>query len=233
MGTLQKLRNLSKGLRELVITYMPGEPGYNLRRTFWRKRLRHLGKNVRIDPGAYFENPEYISIDDNSWVDRGAMILAGPERLGRPRRNFANDAYQGEPGYVTIGKSVHIGPNSLILGAGGVQVEDRVGFAAGVRMYSISNTGASDEDPSNQNYECSPRADPAWQYMYVGPIVIGEGTGVAANVIALPGACVGPRSIILINTVVNGKFPENSIIAGIPYGKRLGPRFKEPGAKAS
>ncbi len=231
MGTIQKLTNSARGLRELVITYMPGEAGYNLRRKFWRKRLKFLGKNVRIDPGAYFENPEYISLDDNAWVDRGVMILAGPETQGRPSVQFPNPNYEGEPGYVTVGKSVHLGPYSLILGAGGVQIGDLVGFAAGVRIYSITNTAGSDADPSNTNYLVTPRGDPKWQHMYVGPITIGENTGLAANAVVLPGVHIPRRSAVLLNTLVKDSFPENSIIAGQPFGKVLGPRFRPPKPK--
>ena len=61
----------------MLITYLPGSVGYYLRFKYWRKQLKFVGEKVRIDTGVYFQNPEFIEIDDNCWIDKNVIILAG------------------------------------------------------------------------------------------------------------------------------------------------------------
>ena len=73
------------------VSGLPGQLGLFLRRRYWANRLRSLGENVRIDPGVYIQNPKFVSIGDNTWIDRGVIILAGPDNSERPRGNYLVD----------------------------------------------------------------------------------------------------------------------------------------------
>ena len=59
---------------------MPGAVGDRLRRAYYRRRLLHLGKDVRIDVGVQIVHPEHVSIGDRVWIDKYAVLLAGPPR---------------------------------------------------------------------------------------------------------------------------------------------------------
>ncbi len=48
---------------KMFISYLPGAIGFKLRYRFWKNRLKFLGKNVKIDVGVYFQNPQFISIE--------------------------------------------------------------------------------------------------------------------------------------------------------------------------
>ena len=93
---------------KMFISYLPGPIGFKLRYRFWKNHLKFLGKNVKIDVGVYFQNPQFISIDDNCWIDRNVAILAGLDNSNREKIIRKNDKYPGLSGEVFIGKNVHI-----------------------------------------------------------------------------------------------------------------------------
>ena len=222
---LKILANLPADIWHMLISHFPGAVGYRLRRWFWKGRLKYLGQNVMIDCGVYFQNPEFISIDDLSWIDRGVIILAGPDRSTRPRRSLQNADFPLTEGEVHVGKHTHIAPNCIISGIAGVYISDGCGLNAGVKMYSFSNHYRSDEAPSDQSFNFASRDMGDRQFMIHGPIFLGRNVGVALHAVILPGVSIGDNSFVAINSVVNSSFAENSFVAGSP-AKRLRDRFK-------
>jgi acetyltransferase-like isoleucine patch superfamily enzyme len=188
--------------------------------------LRHLGKDVLIDRNVYFQNPQYISIDDNSWIDQGVMILAGPDSSGRPRRYVENPDFPAEPGTVHIGRSVHLAPYCIISGIGGVYISDECGISSGTKVYSFSNHPRSDEYPSDRSFHFGPLVAHERQFMMEGPVFLGENVGIALSAIILPGVSIGPHSFVAIQSVVTGSFAANSVIAGNP-AERVRARYRD------
>jgi acetyltransferase-like isoleucine patch superfamily enzyme len=210
---------------QLFVSYLPGAIGFKLRYRFWRKRLKFLGKNVKIDIGVYFQNPRFISLDDNCWVDRGVMILAGADKSNRARRLVANNNFPLEKGMVYIGKHLHIGSYSIISGIGGVYISDKCTFSPSVKVYSFSHHFRSDEFPSVRKFGFGSLIEQEKQYMIEGPIFLDKNVGVALNAIILPGVSIAKDSFVAINSVVMTSFEENSLIAGNP-ARRVKERFK-------
>ena len=223
---LRKLGTLPTDIWQALISNLPGPVGYRLRRRFWRKRLKEMGKDVRIDCGAYFQNPQFISIDDNVWIDRGVIILAGRDKSTRPRRILENATFPLEEGAVHIGKNVHIAAQCIISGIGGTYISDNCSLASGVKLYSFSNHYRSDEFPSDREIKFAILVDHDQQYMIQGPVFLGENVGVAVNVVILPGVTVKRESFVCINSVVTESFEPNSLISGNP-AKRIKARFQE------
>ena len=222
---LKILVRLPADIWQALISNFPGPVGFGLRHWFWKDRLKHLGSNVLIDCGVYFQNPEYISIDDNSWIDRGVIILAGPDRSTRARRSIPNQDFPLADGEVHIGKNSHIAPNCLISGIAGVYLSDECNLASGTKVYSFSHHYRSDESPSDRTVVFGPRVSGDRQYMIHGPVFVGRNVGVAVQAVILPGVSIGDNSFVAINSVVHSSFGENSLVAGSP-ATRLRDRFK-------
>ncbi|MFH1538502.1 MAG: acyltransferase [bacterium] len=210
----------------MFVTYLPGRSGYKLRYRYWKKRLEYLGKNVRIEIGVHFQNPEYIEINDDSWIDRNVIIMAGPDNSKREKIVRKNDNYPGKPGHVYIGKNCHITNNSIISGvSAGIYMGNDGGIAAGGKIYSFSNHYRSKKEPSNEKFSLSAASSHDKQCMLEGPIFIGNNSPMAMNVVVLPGVTIPDNCFVAIGSVLTGgEFPENSIIAGNP-AKAIRPRF--------
>lgn len=223
---LRMVLNVPVDLLQMVFSDVPGPLGQRLRYWLWKRRLKFLGKGVIISEGVYFQNPQYISIDDNCWIDRGVMILAGPDRSARPRRLIPNREFQLERGHVHIGKRVHVGPFAIISGIGGVHISDDCGLASGFRAYSFTHHFRSDDNPSDRSVHFSPLVDHSSQYMIEGPIFLDANVGAALNVVILPGVSIGEDSFINIGSVVTTSIEPNSLISGYP-AKRIRERYKD------
>jgi acetyltransferase-like isoleucine patch superfamily enzyme len=225
---LRKLRVLlavPENFWQMLITYLPGPAGYKLRYRYWKRRLKHLGKDVKIESGVSFQKPGSIFIDDDCWIDKDVTILAGEDHTMRPRRLIPNERFPHERGTVHIGKYVHVAPYCIISGIGGVHISDACSLSSGAKIYSLSHHYRSDEWPSDRTILFSPRVQQKRQYLIEGPVFLGRNVGLALNAVLLPGVSIEEDSFVAINSVVRSSFEENSLIAGNP-AKRIGERFK-------
>jgi acetyltransferase-like isoleucine patch superfamily enzyme len=207
------------------ITYLPGPCGFSLRYRYWKRRLKKLGQNVKIDTNVYFQNPQFISIDDYSWIDKNVHLLAGPDKSQRSRKTIPNAHYKIDKGEVYIGKNIHIAPFCIISGIGGVYISDNCGFSANTKLYSFSHYYRNEQQPANREYYFSSSANLENQFMIEGPIFIAENVGTGANVTIMPGVSIGKDSFVTINSVVLRSFKENSLIGGNP-AHNMGKRFE-------
>ncbi|MFC1577583.1 acyltransferase [Thermodesulfobacteriota bacterium] len=212
---------------QILIGAWPGPLGFRLRYAFWKKRLKFLGNQVKIDIGVHFQNPQYISIDDKVWIDKGVIIIAGPDKSQRKRRLIQNSNFTLKRGEVHIGKSVHIGPYTIVSGIGGVYISDRSTLSANVKIYSFSHHYKSDENPSDKRIGFGSMIDNEMQFMIEGPVFLGRNVGVAITANILPGVSIRQDSFVKIGSVVNSSFEENSLIAGNP-AERIKERYKYP-----
>ena len=207
------LRNFPGDIWQLFISYLPGDIGFFLRSRYWKKRLKFLGDKVRIDVGIYFQNPQYISIDDGCWIDRNVIILAGPPREGRNTFEKHNPDFPLKIGEVYLGKNVHIAPNCVLSGIGGVYIGLHSGVAAGSAIYSFSNhyRNLNNREDPNQ-YSFAPYARDDQQFMVLGPVYIGDYCGIGLHTIILPGTTMKRGTWAASGTIVSGTFPEQMII---------------------
>jgi len=203
---------------EYFITYLPGNIGFILRRKFWAKRLKKMGNNVKIDVGVYFQNPEYIIINNNCWIDRNVIILAGIDNSDREKIILKNRNFKEEAGTVYIGENVHIGPFSILSGiSAGIHISDDCGISSGCKLYSFSHHYKSKKQPSEKNIHFGPMVSDDRQCLIEGAITLSRNTGLALNTIVLPGVHIPEDCFISINSVVHRrKFLANSLIAGNP-----------------
>lgn len=226
MGQLKLWLLFPVALYQMIVTFLPGHIGDVLRYRYWKRRLRHLGKGVRIEPGVLFQGPDYIELDDYCWIDRNVSILAGQDNSSREKIVKRNDTYRGPAGVVHIGKYVHISPSCILSGIdAGIFISDECGLSARCQLYAFSNHYRSARLPGDSTVHFGPLVSEDRQCIVKGPIVLGKNTGLALNCSVLPGVTIPENCFVTINSVVTGgHFHENSIISGNP-AKECGGRF--------
>jgi acetyltransferase-like isoleucine patch superfamily enzyme len=223
--SLRTILGLGDDVALALIAHLPGPAGRRLRYQYWTRHLGSLGRHVLIDEGVRLQNPAYIHLGDGCWIDKGAIILAGPDDSDRPRRLLANPHFTLPRGTVQIGRDVHVGPYTVLSGIAGLSIGDACGLAGGVRVYSFCNHYRSSEAPRDRSIAFSPMVEHCRQYMIEGPIAIGDNVGLAVGALVLPGVTLGRDSFVKAGSVVGTSFAENSLVGGDP-GQRLGSRFQ-------
>lgn len=208
------------------IQNLPGPTGMRLRYAFWKRRLKFLGTNVRIDPGVYFQNPEMISIGDGSWIDRGVIMLAGIDRSDR-RKRVLECRRSAPSGEIVIGRNVHVGPHCILSGIeAGISIGDDCTLSASVKMYAFTHHFRFDDAPDDFSCAFGSLVEVKRQSMIAGTIVLEGNVGVALNTIILPGVLIRGDSFVKVNSVLSAQeFAENSLICGSP-AKRVADRFR-------
>ena len=97
-----------------------------------------------------------------------------------------------------IGKGVYINSNCLVMGRGGITIEDGVQIAANVQL--ISNN----HDP----YDL--------QVLTCKPVLIKHDAWIGAGATILPGVCVGKHAVVGAGAVVTKDVPDYAVVGGNP-----------------
>lgn len=215
---MKRLRSVFESILELLVSNVPGPLGRVMRARFWRSRLKHLGKGVKIDVGVRILNPHCVSIGDNTWIDNYVVILGGAPKEGDgPILLKKNPEFQGNSGDVTIGNNVHVANFVVLQGHGGLRIGDNTGIASGSMLYSMSHHHSNLVDKADtKKYDFTPMVPRSDQSLIVSPVVIGTSSAVGLNSIILPGVTVADGGWIASGSVVSNSVPANSLAAGNP-----------------
>ncbi len=155
--------------------------------------FRHVGKNVRISSKASFYNPANISIGDNSRIDDFCIVSAGS-------------------GGISIGRYVHIGCHSYLLGQGAITLEDFSGVSGRVAVYS------SNDDYSG-SFLVGPTVPERYRNVSYGPVVLRKHAIVGAGSVILPNVEIGVGAVVGAMSLVKHDCSEFGVYAGIPVKK--------------
>ena len=212
-----KLAQVGYSLVEASIAGIPGGLGRRIRSVYYRRRLRHLGAGVVIDVGVRIENPEWVSIGDNTWIDSYAIILAGPPGGEARITRTPNPAYRHGEGEVVIGRNCHVANFVVLQGHGGLSVGDDTTVASGCKVYSMSHHYADPARPEDRTvYKFSSMAPPGEQSLVVSPVVIEASSALGLNSVVLPGAVLERGSWVGANATVTKRIPAGSLAVGSP-----------------
>ena len=211
---------------ESAIRNVGGFFGQELRYSYYSRKLKSCGKNVKIGEGVIIENPENIVVGDNVWIMPYTMITARPKNKNMENRMIKkkhNPRYNDSIGHLTIGNQVSIGAYNILQGYGGLRIEDKVTTSARVSVYSFSHYPVDERNPSvvtyanamiqNDNISC-----------IESPIVLEEGVWLGLGVTVF-GGTVGKLSFVASQSIVIDDIERNSCAKGNP-ARRYRSRFE-------
>jgi acetyltransferase-like isoleucine patch superfamily enzyme len=181
---------------ELLIRPIDGKLGRWIRYIYYRKRLGSCGKHVVIEPGVFFQNPAFIFLGNNLWIDRYAILVAGPfSPGGRKFAQKANPDYNGKAGELLISNGCHIAPFTLLQAHAGLYIGKNVTIASGAKVYTLSHHYKNVNDPTDtRRYSFSSMAPPEDQFLIAAPVVIEDDAAVGLNSVVLPGTTISKGS---------------------------------------
>lgn len=208
-----------KDLARLFIMYMPGPTGIALRRFYYGRAFNRCGKNLVIDIGVSISGAEFISVGNNVYIDKYCVIATGKKLTGKIERK-PNQDFNFTEGEIVIGDDIHIVQFCIIMGYGGVHIENNCVLSAYSKIYSLTNT-AYDVNDKSQIVSLMPYTQANF---LLSPVVLKFNVWLGLNTIVMPGVTVDKNSFSVSNSVLLDSFPENSYVAGQP-AKRIRERF--------
>ncbi|QFG23116.1 acyltransferase [Actinomadura sp. WMMB 499] len=159
------------------------------------RRFAYLGEGACIGfpVGALYGEP-WISIGDHTLVGTHVTISAG----------FVPGLDLGPDIVVKIGSSCSLGRGTHIVGHQSIEIGDDV--FTGPNVYI-----------TDQNHSYADLGVPIGrQWPENNPVVIGDGCWIGTGAVVLPGTRLGRNVAVAGGAVVRGKFPDHSVIGGVP-----------------
>jgi acetyltransferase-like isoleucine patch superfamily enzyme len=202
-------------LFESFIRNTSGLIGIKLRGWYYSRRFGRCGKNLRISEGVIIENPSYIYLGDNVWIDKYSILMAGKLNISQnylDKKDNKNFIYK--EGELHIANNVHIAPQCIIQAYGGIDIGDNFTASAGSKIYSLSNDTRKCKKGTQFHKNI---------YYILSPISIEENVWLGINSTVL-GGNIEKNTFISPNSIVWKNIRENSVVAGSP-AKKIKNRF--------
>ncbi len=159
-----------------------------------------VGKNVSIAKNCIIHGLENIFLGDSVRIDGFCTITAHSPRM-------------------VIGSFIHIGSNCVLLGGGGIVLNDFSGLSHGVKIFSGS------EDFSGKSLT-NPMIPDHFRKVVKGPVVLNKHVIVGASTVILPNVNVGEGTAIGAMSLVRKNLLPWSIYTGNP-AKRIASRSQD------
>lgn len=157
------------------------------------KRSLLIGSKVKL------HNYVYIDALSEQGVRLGEQVI-----LGHGTRIECTGSLQNIGKGITIGKRTTFGSDCFFGAAGGIEIGKDVIAGQYIRFHS-ENHKFSDQNTLIRE-----------QGVTHAGIKIGNNCWIGSGVVFLDGAELGDGCVAAANAVVNGKFPNNSVIGGVP-----------------
>lgn len=201
-------------LLEGLIRNIAGPFGKKIRFWYYRNKFKTCGQNCIIEEGVYITNPQLISLGNNVWIDKNAILIAGA--FNEKQRKYAEKGERKiQWGNLYIDDNCHIAPFTLIQAHGGVSIGKNVTIAAGAKVYSLSHHYRNINDKNDQKrYSFSSMANTDDQFLIVGNVLIGNNAAVGINSVILPGTSIPNGTWI---GTLTSPLPEHSLIENEVY----------------
>ncbi len=189
---------------------LPGGLGFFLRKKFYRRLFKSVGRGLIIGRNVVIRHPkkisigDFVTIDDNSIIDgRGAgedgFIIEDNVIINR------NCMILAKSGSIKLGKRTSLGANSVVVSMSGVDVGEAVLTAgncyisAGLYKFDDLDTPVMDQTAYSK-----------------GPVIIGKNSWFGTGVIILDGVNIGEGVVVGAASMVNKNLPDFTIAVGSP-----------------
>ena len=199
---------------ELAVSFgskIPGGIGILLRKYLYRKVLKNVGKGTLIGYGVSMRSPKSISIGRGTLVDDFCLFNA--KTTSRKGLEIGNNCViglrtfitTGYDGYVSIKDNVHVnGPDTHILGTGGVSIGENVLIGARVSIVSANHVFKR-RDILIKDQGTTAKG-----------IVIEDDVWLGTGVIVLDGVKIHKGAVVGAGAVVTENIPEYVVAVGVP-----------------
>ena len=201
------LGNLIKyELATMFLVPLPGAIGYLLRKWFYPRIFRRIGKDVNWGRNIALRHPGRIEIGDRAAIDDGCLLDASG--VGDKGLHIGNDVLvarstniQGKTSWIEIGDHCNIASHCQIISASGIRLGQWV--MVGGQCYI-----------GGGRYRIDDRSTPMMkQEVYSkGPVIIEDDVWIGAGVIVQDGVHIGRGSVIGAGAVVRENIPEYTVI---------------------
>lgn len=151
--------------------------------------FKSFGDSITIYPQAKFVNPGVIEIGDNTVIDDFTFLYGGNS--------------------MKLGRYLHIGSFSSVIGGGDFIMEDYSGFAVGVRI--ITGT-----DIDKGGFYCNGAMPLELRNCVRSFVHLEKGVFLGTNVIVHPGVTIGEGCIVGSNSLVTKDLEPWGIYIGSP-----------------
>ena len=189
---------------------MPGGLGYYLRKKFYAKLFKRIGRGCIIGRNVVIRHPQNIELGDNVTIDDNCVIDgrgAGDEGvvLGDNVLVNRNCLILAKTGPIRLGARSSLGSNSVIVSMAGIEFGEAVltaggcYFTAGAYRFDDVDTPIMDQAAFSK-----------------GPICIGEKAWIGTGALILDGITVGRGAIVGAGAVVTKPVPDGAIVVGNP-----------------
>ena len=189
---------------------MPGGAGFFLRKTFYPRLFKKVGKGLILGRNVVIRHPgniiigNNVTIDDNCLIDAKGACLDGFVIEDNVIIN-RNCMIQAKNGSIRIGHRTSLGSNSVVVSFDGVDIGEAVLTAGGIYISAgLYHFGEISKPVMDQGAYTK------------GPIRIGRGAWFGTQVSILDGVTIGDGAIIGAGAVVNKDIPANVIAFGVP-----------------
>jgi len=189
---------------------IPGGIGIYLRKIFYPRLFKKVGKGLIIGRNVVIRHPDKIELGDNITIDDNCIIDGRGAGSGRGvlEDNVLinrNCMVLAKAGPIRLGKRTSIGSNSVIVSMDGVDFGEAVLTAAGCYI----STGSYLFDDTS-------KAVMDHKVYTKGPVRIGDQAWLGTRVTVLDDVTIGKGAVIGAGSLVVKNIPENSIAFGVP-----------------
>lgn len=155
--------------------------------------LRSFGKNVKISRKCSIYSPESISVGNNVRIDDYCCLVGGEKGI-------------------KIGSNVHIAFFSIILGNGGVIIEDFAGMSSRCSIYSTT-------DDYSGSTLTNPTVPAKYKAVINGEVHLGKHVIIGTNTTILPNVYIGEGCAVGAHSLVIKSLDSWGIYVGVPVKK--------------
>lgn len=208
---------------------LPGALGLFLRRCFYPRLFKQVGKGVVFGRNLVIRNASKITLGERVIIDDDALLDArgaGEEGIVIRDEVIINRgvSIKAKVGGVSIGSRTDIGAQSSIISQGGIRIGEGVAFGGdckiGGGLVQLESVAAESQTEQAQDTATTPQSH---QHMTKGPVYIESDSVFGWGVTVMDGVRIGHGCVVDAGLVVKEDIPDNSVVT-TPHRLMLLPR---------